>query len=90
MIIKHIDLGDAPFARSRQLKSLINEGAILLGGNAKLRIYGKLNCSSGKRMKAENRVFFVSEAEAVEMGYRPCGHCMREAYGRWKFSSLSS
>jgi methylphosphotriester-DNA--protein-cysteine methyltransferase len=35
-------------------------------------------------MKAENRVFFASEAEAVGAGYRPCGHCMREAYGRWK------
>lgn len=76
-----MDLGDTSFARSRQLKLLINKDEIQFGGNAKLKIYGTLHCRSGMRMKAENRVFFASEAEAIEMGYRPCGHCMREAYG---------
>jgi methylphosphotriester-DNA--protein-cysteine methyltransferase len=28
-------------------------------------------------MKIENRVFFESEAEAMDAGYRPCGNCMR-------------
>ncbi|MCF2493313.1 hypothetical protein NFI80_06605 [Dyadobacter chenhuakuii] len=31
-----------------------------------------------------NRVFFNSEKEAMSQGFRPCGHCMREAYLRWK------
>ena len=83
-MIKHLDLGDTAFKRSRHLKSLIDEGAIQCAGNQKLKIYGTLNCSSGKRMKAENRVFFQSANEAVFEGYRPCGHCMRDEYLRWK------
>ena len=35
-------------------------------GNKKLKIYGFLNCRSGKRMKRENRVFFSSELEDIE------------------------
>ncbi|MDX2045901.1 MAG: Ada metal-binding domain-containing protein, partial [Chitinophagaceae bacterium] len=42
------------------------------------------NCKSGKRMKAENRVFFGSEKEALQSGYRPCGHCMKKEYEQWK------
>jgi methylphosphotriester-DNA--protein-cysteine methyltransferase len=83
-MILHSDLGDGIFKRSRQLKVLIDKGEIQLAGNRKLKIYGTLNCSSGKRMKADNRVFFKSETEAKEMGYRPCGHCMRLAYMQWK------
>ncbi|MGN6478422.1 MAG: Ada metal-binding domain-containing protein [Flavipsychrobacter sp.] len=50
----------------------------------RLKIYGSLSCSSGKRMKRSNRIFFVSEAEAIENGYRPCGHCMKNEYKNWK------
>ncbi|MCF2497797.1 hypothetical protein L0661_05745 [Dyadobacter sp. CY357] len=32
----------------------------------------------------KNRVFFNSENEAMLRGFRPCGHCMREAYSKWK------
>ncbi|MCE6992186.1 hypothetical protein LZG72_23970 [Dyadobacter sp. CY323] len=35
-------------------------------------------------MKLKNRVFFESESEAIENGYRPCGHCMRDEYSKWK------
>ena len=63
---------------------LLRSGAIAFAGNKKLLIYGRLNCKSGKRMKMENRVFFDSEREALECGFRPCAHCMREAYLRWK------
>ena len=83
-MIKHIDLGDSPFARSRQLKIMIDRGEVNLGGNIKLKIYGSMNCASGKKMKPINRIFFNSEAEALEAGYRPCGHCMRGAYQKWK------
>ena len=68
----------------RTLKLLIDRGEIRLGGNSKLKIYGTLSCKSGKRMKIENRVFFRSEREAINEGYRPCGHCLKTKYLRWK------
>ncbi|WP_312513766.1 Ada metal-binding domain-containing protein [Chryseobacterium culicis] len=66
------------------LRSKIHSKEIVFGGNKKLKIYGLLNCRSGKRMKRENRVFFIDEIEALENKFRPCGHCMREAYKKWK------
>jgi methylphosphotriester-DNA--protein-cysteine methyltransferase len=83
-MIKHTELGYHPFKRSRELKMLLDNNEIALAGNSKLKIYGTLNCSSGKRMKIENRVFFTSEEEALRLGYRPCGHCMLAAYRQWK------
>jgi methylphosphotriester-DNA--protein-cysteine methyltransferase len=83
-MIKHTALGDSPFTRSRMLKQLIEAGDVKFGGNVKLKIYGLLKCPAGKRMKVENRVFFVLEDEALQAGYRPCGRCMREDYLRWK------
>lgn len=82
-MIKQLALGDTPFSRIRRLKCLLNTGEIQLAGNAKLKIYGTLSCGSGKRMKAQNRVFFISETEAIEKGYRACGHCMCKAYKKW-------
>ncbi len=61
----------------------IKHGQIKWGGNKKLKIYGTLHCKSGKRMKRENRVFFASEQEAMNHGYRPCGHCTRSKYRIW-------
>jgi methylphosphotriester-DNA--protein-cysteine methyltransferase len=55
-----------------------------LAGNQRLKIYGTLDCSSGKRMKKENRIFFNDEMDAVLAGYRPCGHCLKEKYVVWK------
>jgi len=49
-----------------------------------LKIYGTLNCKSGKRMKMVNRIFFRLEYEAISLGYRPCGHCMKKKYEVWK------
>jgi methylphosphotriester-DNA--protein-cysteine methyltransferase len=83
-MIAHSDLGGAPFGRSRKLKELIDSGGVQFAGNKKLKIYGTLHCSSGKRMKIANRVFFESEGEAENLGFRPCGHCMRKEYLRWK------
>ena len=65
---KHQDLGEIPFSRLRQLKLLVDNGDILFGGNAQLKIYGRLNCKSGKRLKVKNRVFFATEQEAIKMG----------------------
>lgn len=83
-MIRHIDLGDTAFTRSKKLKPLVDKGQVQFGGNAKLKIYGTLSCRSGKRMKPENRVFFGSEKEAIAVGYRPCGHCMVMEYRKWK------
>jgi methylphosphotriester-DNA--protein-cysteine methyltransferase len=80
-------MGETAFQRLRRLIRLIDKGEVRLAGNSKLKIYGTLGCSSGKRMKTTNRVFFRSEAEAKSKGYRPCGHCMREAYLAWKAPS---
>ncbi len=59
-----------------------------LGGNRKLRIYGKLDCWSANRYLKQGypliRVFFADETTAIAAGYRPCGHCMKEQYGQWK------
>ena len=77
-MIKHAEID------TNTLKSLLHNGGISHGGNQKLKIYGNLRCSSGKRMKQESRVFFVSKQEAETLGYRPCGHCMNKEYKLWK------
>lgn len=66
-----------------EIRKMIAEGTITLGGNQRLKIYGLLTCASGKRMKKVNRVFFRKEEDARQAGFRPCGHCMREAYLSW-------
>lgn len=71
-----------------ELKSKIRKQEIRLGGNKNLKIYGLLGCTSGKRMKKGNRVFFIDESEALRNGYRPCGHCMREEYQEWKLQQI--
>lgn len=73
-----------PYPQLKKLAQLRAKGEIQLGGNKKLKIYGLLSCSSGKRMKSENRIFFKSVQEAVDLGYRPCGHCLPLAYKNWK------
>lgn len=83
-MIKHIDLGQTPAARKIALGALIRKGEVTLGGYRKAKIFGLLSCRSGKRMKAENRVFFKNEAEALAAGYRPCGHCMKAQHAHWK------
>lgn len=39
------------------------------------KIFGRLDCKSGMRMKKENRVFFFNLEDAVLAGYRPCKKC---------------
>jgi methylphosphotriester-DNA--protein-cysteine methyltransferase len=61
-----------------------------LGGNRRLKIYGRLDCASAIRALekgyARRRVFFLDEAAAIASGYRPCGRCLRERYRSWKAS----
>jgi methylphosphotriester-DNA--protein-cysteine methyltransferase len=77
-MIRHIEIDFC------NLHALIRRQEVNWGGNQKLKIFGTLHCMSGKRMKRENRVFFASETEAIENGYRPCGHCLRDKYQKWK------
>ncbi len=65
------------------LRQKISDGVIQYAGNRKLKIYGRLDCSSGKRMKPENRVFFETTEDAIQAGFRPCGNCMRSEYRKW-------
>jgi len=68
----------------RTVRSLIRSGDIAWAGNAVLGIYGRLSCKSGRRTKRQNRVFFGSEREARDAGFRPCGNCLRQDYQAWK------
>ncbi|HTO89234.1 MAG TPA: Ada metal-binding domain-containing protein [Thermoanaerobaculia bacterium] len=60
----------------------------MLGGNRRLKIYGRLDCSSAiralRRGYARHRVFFRDEAAAIAAGYRPCARCLPEQYRSWK------
>ena len=88
-MIYHNDIGISAFGIKRKIKELVDQNLITLGGNRKLKIYGTLSCTSGKRMKMVNRVFFASEPEAIENGFRPCGHCMKQKYNKWKSKHLT-
>lgn len=77
-MIKHADISYS------DLRTKIRARKISYGGNQNLKIYGLLNCKSGKRMKRENRIFFTSEKAAIKNNFRPCGHCMRAEYKAWK------
>ncbi|MCT2564118.1 Ada metal-binding domain-containing protein [Chryseobacterium herbae] len=79
---KHTEISDIDLRRK------IRHKEINFAGNRKLKIYGLLTCSSGKKMKRENRIFFISEKDALENKYRPCGHCMKEEYQLWKNKSF--
>jgi methylphosphotriester-DNA--protein-cysteine methyltransferase len=56
-----------------------------LGGNAKTRVYGRLDCRAPrvgleKGTYQKDRVFFSDAIHAEAAGYRPCGRCMRDSY----------
>jgi methylphosphotriester-DNA--protein-cysteine methyltransferase len=62
-----------------------------LGGNRSTKVYGRLDCRTALRhieqgRYVQNRVFFADEDTARAAGYRPCAHCMPEAYAAWKAS----
>lgn len=59
------------------------------GGNKRLKIYGRLDCPSALRWIAKgyyvkDRVFFLTEEDAISAGYRPCAACMKKEYEEWK------
>jgi len=80
---RHADLD------KKELSRKIKNHSIQFAGNAILKIFGRLDCRSGKRMKKENRVFFGTETEALACGFRPCGHCLSIRYREWKRTTSS-
>lgn len=38
----------------------------------------------GKKNETRKPGFFLSENEARQNGFRPCGHCMKTEYQNWK------
>jgi methylphosphotriester-DNA--protein-cysteine methyltransferase len=53
-------------------------------GNTSHRIFGRLDCASGKRMMLKkNRVFFRTWGDAIAAGYRPCKNCRPEPNDRY-------
>ncbi len=53
-------------------------------GHRPRKIFGRLTCPSGRRkMKKENRVFFLTWEDAIAAGYRPCLHCRPEPDDRY-------
>ena len=77
-MIKHTDISN------EELRKLIKRRSIAFAGNERMKIYGELDCKSGKRMKKQNRVFFKTEEEAIKEGFRPCGNCLKERYKNWR------
>jgi len=68
-------------------KDYLSETPGTLGGNGKLKIYGRLDCPSAlstiRRFPGsyeKSRVFFADEKTALAAGFRPCGNCLREKY----------
>ncbi|MBI2109128.1 MAG: hypothetical protein HYT93_03035 [Parcubacteria group bacterium] len=45
------------------------------GDKKNRKIFGRLDCKTGMRMKKENRVFFHSWNDAIAVGFRPCKLC---------------
>lgn len=67
----------------------LSEAPGLLGGHRGNRIYGRLDCPSALKWLAaghyvRQRVFFASEDDALQAGYRPCGCCLPDKYATWK------
>ncbi len=62
----------------------------IFGGHKKHRLYGTLDCPSAllalskRDTYKKSRVFFASEEDAIEVGYRPCARCLKDKYKIWK------
>jgi methylphosphotriester-DNA--protein-cysteine methyltransferase len=77
-MLLHKDIGE------KALRKEIRQASLTLAGNTRLKIFGQFNCRSGKKMKKQNRIFFINAEEAIACGFRPCGHCMKAFYKHWK------
>lgn len=60
--------------REGEMKTTV-QSVTMFQGCRTTRIYCRLDCPAGKRMKPENRVYFGSHEEARASGYRACKVC---------------
>lgn len=61
----------------------------MFGGHRGGKLYGRLDCRAAllairRGGYVKYRVFFLNEATALAVGYRPCSVCMPQAYAVWK------
>lgn len=82
-MIRHDTIHEASLHR------MIRDGRLTFAGNRRLKIFGRLDCRTGRRLGRENRVFFATRSEAEGCGYRPCARCLRAAYDVWKSAVIS-
>ena len=71
------------------LRARLHDGSLTMAGNRRLKIYGRLGCPAGRRMRRGSRVFFADATAAEAAGYRPCARCCRAAYDVWKSAANS-
>lgn len=64
------------------IKRMVAAGTLRYAGNESMQVYGEIDCPSGKRSR--KRVYFASREQAEQLGFRPCGACMRAEYQEWK------
>jgi hypothetical protein len=67
----------------------------VLGGHARLRIFGRLDCPSALRHLRnggyrKHRVFFENEQMAIAAGFRPCSRCLPSAYRAWRVTGYAT
>lgn len=85
-MVTHLSLGKTTYLRAKKLHELIESKQIVIAGNKRFKIYGLISCKAGKRMRPENRVFFMSTEEVNQKQFRPCGICLKNVYNIWKNS----
>lgn len=77
--------------RGSDNKEYLSEKPGGFGGHKGGKLYGRLDCPTALRYLErgtyqKNRVFFANERDAIFAGYRPCAHCMKEAFLAWEKS----
>jgi len=77
-MLRHDAITDA------ELRARLRNGSLTMAGNRRLKIYGRLDCPAGRRMRRGSRVFFADASAAGAAGYRPCARCCWAAYDVWK------
>jgi proteasome lid subunit RPN8/RPN11 len=76
------DFTEEPIEIVEKLYKILKDGTFIkseipgtYAAYSREKIFGRLDCKSGMKMKKENRVFFHSLEDAVREGYRPCKKC---------------
>ena len=71
------------------LRTRFRDGSLTMAGNRWLKIYGRLGCPAGRRMRRGSLVFFADATAAEAAGYRFCARCCWASYDVWKSAANS-